>query len=180
MCDTTNLSYERMKAYGKTINLPLFTTVYNHEVGHLMKTGNNNKEIFLRYLGIANVSIFSWFDKLELREEKTEVTEEEKYVVVGKKVNKNTYITSKVKFKKDDKGIYRLNLLELLKLREKILYQSYNYYVKMHRLKKVQGRERTYETTNVSQPKDILLDFLENRGNTEHQLKELMYNTQKK
>lgn len=175
LTDTANLTYETMKRFGDSKNLTMFTTAYNHVVGDVMQTENGNKEFFLMYLGITEVPMFSVLTKITLLEDQTKVGSEN-YVVVGTKINQTTFLTTKIHFTKSTDAQYRLNLLDLLKFREKLLRQAYQNYVHNLGLIKIPGTDRTFKRTDAELPEDMLLSFLNDMMKEEHRLTEITYN----
>lgn len=172
LSDTSNLNFEDMKKFGDKHNLPLFTTTYNEEFGKLSRTTDGDKNTFFTYLSLSGVPLFNLMSKPKVRDQKSKVSKEETYVVVGTKVNKNTYITSKIRFTKGADENYKLNILSLLKMREKILRQQFNNYVKVY-----QRNNRDKDLRKLSTD-DYLRDFLKNMDKKEYELNELKYRLQ--
>jgi len=171
--DTANLSYEKLKKYGDDLNLELTTLVYHHEIGDIIRQSEKPEVFFLLYLSMSGVPVLNWSSPPKLLEEKTE-TGNKNFVVVGTKINDNTYITSKVKFTPYTDGSYKLNLLDLMNYRERILFQSYERtnYSNVNKNKTM----RFPLKSKVPEGEDKMRYFLENRGRPENQLKELYYN----
>ncbi len=95
--DTNNLAYPKMKAFGEKHQLQLFTTVYNHQFGGHIKDSKDKKKSFLTYLALTGVPMFSWLQQPQLLKDQTQ-TGKDSYVVVATRINKNTSISSKIKF----------------------------------------------------------------------------------
>ena len=112
--DTSNMEYNKMKSFGESKNLMLFTSVYHHYIGNIKKGPEKCKWLFFAYLILGDFPLFSSSIESELLTEETK-TGEENYVVVSSKMNETTYITSKINFSKDEEGRYKMNLLDFNK-----------------------------------------------------------------
>ena len=164
--DTANMEYHKMKSFGESKNLMLFTSVYQHRFGNIKKGPDKCKSMFFAYLIVDDFPVFSNSSESELLTKETK-TGEENYVVVSSKMNETTYITSKINFSKDEEGRYKMNLLDVLKLNDKLLKQAFKKYSSS--IKKLPESQ---------QPSDMVLSFLENMDNPENQLTEFMYMSQ--
>lgn len=165
--DTVNLNYENLKSIGNQEKLTLFTLVYNSQIGFMLNEDvKTNIEVFFNYLKISGVPMFNVLSEQKILEDQTEASGKQNYVVVGTKVNKNTFISSKIRFSKTPDRYYKLNLLSLLKMREKILNQQFKQY----------KRSLSYEEKkNLNTADEYLKKFLEDRHLPENRLKEIRY-----
>lgn len=177
LTDTSNLDYTTIKTFATPKKLVYFSTVYNKQFGSLIRE-KGEKELFFLYLKLTNIPLFGNIDDLKLIEEQT-ISGDENYVVVGTKISDNTYITSKVNFTKNNNGVLKLDLLSLLKIRDRILYQTYLKYVASKGIiMQMSNGKRFYEKTGNEVPKDNIPSFLEDFHNLES-LKEIRYNPTK-
>lgn len=160
--DSTNWEFEKLDSFGSLYGLTIFTTVLGNQLkASSLGKENDLKKSFFAYLGVSQVPVFNWFQTPKILEDKS-VVGTENYVVVATKINTNTYITSKVRFHKNEKGEFKLDLIELIKMREKVLFQAYEKYVKTNRK---YGQEQD----------DMLKSFIENYFEAMVDLKEIKY-----
>ena len=173
LTDTSNLDYNTIKAYAKPKKLVYFSTVYNKQFGDMMRKIGGKNSFFL-YLKFVQIPLFSNTDNVKLIEEQT-TSGDENYVVLGTEISENTYITSKVNFTKNNNGELKLDLLSLLKLRERMLYQTYSKYLSSKGVMQMSDGKRFYIKTGKEVPKYDLPSFLDELGELEP-LTEISYN----
>ena len=186
LSDTSNLNYPTMKTFGEANNLKYFTTVYNQQWGSEIRKEENslftNQDYpFFVYLELNNLPLFGLFSENRLVEDQT-VVGDENYVVLATEAADNVFITSKVSFTKDAQGEFKLDLLPLLKLRNRVLFQSYTQFYSSlgTMIEESSTRELKYRSSGIEVPKDKLLYYLSNIEAMEGKELLLRYNPRKK
>lgn len=166
MTDPSSFSFQSMMRFGQERDLTLFTSVYNHVFATHIDSSDSKHETFFTYLMLERVPMFDLFAEPKLLEDKTNVGNNDNYVVVGTKVADKAYITSKMRFTESLDGTYQLDLLSLLKMREKLLRQQFSQYKR---------RIRFDNSRDINSSDDYIRYFVQEMDLDENRLKEISY-----
>lgn len=172
LADTTNHEQARLARYGREFGVKLNTLVTYREIGEALGNSKDPETLLLLYYSLSGLPVLSWIQPPKLLEDQTE-TAKGNYVTVATKVGDKTFITSKVHFTKYKDGSQRLDLLELLKYRERILSQQYEQMV--HEFDEKRKLMNLPQVRKDLEGKDPLEYFLENRSLPENQLQKIFY-----
>jgi len=159
--DTSYMKSERFLSYGAMQGLEITASVYRYEVDGLLDLVAKDKSFFFLYLALSGVPLFNIFGETKVLKDQSE-SGPGGYVTVATRINETAWLTSKVMMTKEDEG-YKLNLISLMKSREKIYVQEYRAFRKSY--SNLGGRT-------------MMQAFIEERTEEEHQLKELTYRRQ--
>jgi hypothetical protein len=169
-----NQEFEVMKKYGQSVGYPLFTMVYHNHYIKMLTKSEIKLQQFVLFLRFSEVPMFNAFQKSKILEDQIS-TGNDNYVTIALEVGKNTFVSSKLKFTKED-GKYKFNLLEMLNFSEKKFNQQFKKYAKKISMQKFSGTNTTYKKEVITgYPDDLLKSFLENMDKPENELKELRY-----
>ncbi len=132
--DTSNLTIPKILEIGKKYRLSYLTIIYLATYGEHMKT-NSKKSEFFRFLGLNQVSFFSFFDAYKSIKEKA-TTGVENFIPI-QKTFKGTIKEGWVKFSKENET-FRLDLIYTLQLKEGV-------FRKLHRAKRLELDNLSFE-----------------------------------
>ena len=155
-----NLNFEKMKSLGLEHKLPLFTLVYNYEMGEFMRNKSTNSS-FLEYLGLTEIPIFSWFYETKLLEERTHNAGNGQ-IVLALLTPAEKQIARSVQFYKDQQGQYQLDLIGLLRYREKLLADKYNVFINENENINSNGNQNSSKNIGQSLTEEQFKAFIRN------------------
>jgi hypothetical protein len=159
--DTSYMKSELFLNYGAMKGLEITASVYQYEVGDLLDLVAKDKSFFFFYQALSGVPLFNIFGETKVLKDQSE-SGPKGYVTVATRVNETAWLTSKVMMTKEGEE-YKLNLISLMKSREKIYGQEYRAF--RNSFSNLDGRT-------------MMQAFIEERTKEEHQLKELTYRRQ--
>lgn len=172
--EEANQEFEVMKKYGQSVGYPLFTMVYHNHYMKMLTKSEIKLQQFVLFLRVNEVPMFNAFQKSKILEDQIS-TGTESYVTIALEIEKNTFVSSKLRFTKED-GKYKFNLLEMFNFSEKKFNQHFKKYVNKLGRENLNGIHDSYKNRVITgYPDDLLKSFLENMNKPENELKELRY-----
>ncbi len=127
MCDPKNRNFDSMNTFGKQHNKQLTTLGFYQDMQELGTV--NNSDSFIKMLRFSDLPLLSVLPKPTLVPEQTSFGKEN-YVVIAYPFQdletlETQYLTSQVKFNKDDNGEWKVDIFPLFRRNEALVKQKF-------------------------------------------------------